>query len=123
LNLLSELTQGHWRLNYETGQFYWVPDEQRAWQMYVKRVDNEARTVTVRFKGAPSGDYAVLLFSTLKGRVDKENLKFTSESYVTDISPKEGSMYGGSVVTITGVNFSDNPKHNPVIIGETLCLV
>ena len=91
--------------------------------MYVKSVDNDAKTVTVRFKGAPSGEYIVLLFSVQEARVDNENLSITTQSSVTSISPQSGSAMGGTVVTISGENFSNNPMDNPVMIGDSLCLV
>ena len=87
------------------------------------RVDNVERTITVRFKGAPSGKYVVLLFSSQKGRLDDDKLQIKTESYLTAISPTAGSALGGTLVTITGVNFSDNPLDNPVMIGDALCLV
>ena len=46
-----------------------VPDEETTWQLYVKRVDNDAKTVTARFRGAPSGEYIVLLFSVQEAQV------------------------------------------------------
>ena len=47
--------RGHWVFNYDTGAFEWVPDETSAWKLYVRRVDETEKTVTLRFKGAPSG--------------------------------------------------------------------
>jgi hypothetical protein len=42
---------------------------------------------------------------------------------VTGFSPKQGSALGGTTVTITGENFSDNALDNPVMIGDSDCLV
>jgi hypothetical protein len=42
---------------------------------------------------------------------------------VTGISPKQGSALGGTTVTITGENFSDDALDNPVMIGDSDCLV
>jgi hypothetical protein len=33
---------------------------------------------------------------------------------VTNISPQEGSRFGGTLVTITGTNFGTVPTDNPV---------
>jgi hypothetical protein len=42
---------------------------------------------------------------------------------VTSVSPLVGSFYGGTLVTIEGENFSDNPLDNPVKIGSDYCYV
>jgi len=86
-------------------------------------VDDTARTVTVKFGGAPSGQYYIQLESTQHGRITKDNLSLTVGSTITDITPTIGSMYGGTLVTITGVNFSTDPLDNPVKVGPNYCLV
>jgi hypothetical protein len=123
LNLESEITEGHWWFNFTLGDFEWIPDETTAWPLYVKSVDNTERTVTLNFRGAPSGSYAILISSNSLGRLDNENLKITTESVVTAISPSSGSALGGTMVTITGENFSTNPIDNPVMIGDSLCII
>lgn len=47
-----------------------------------------------------------------------DNLALTVGSNVTSITPSSGSIYGGTVLTITGVNFSNEPLDNPVKIGN-----
>jgi len=42
---------------------------------------------------------------------------------VTAVSPSTGSALGGTIVTITGTNFSDEPLDNPVLIGNSICYV
>jgi hypothetical protein len=123
LNLVSEPTQGHWIFDYELGDFVWIPDETTAWPLYVKSVDSDAKTVTLNFRGSPSGDYRVLLSSETHGRLDTENLSIKTEAYVTGVSPSSGSALGGSLVTITGENFSNDARDNAVMIGDALCLV
>jgi hypothetical protein len=123
LNLVSEITQGHWQFDFDLGDFVWIPDETTAWPLYVKSVDSAARTVTLKFKGAPTGDYIVLVSSANQGRLDDENLTLRTEAYVTGISPTGGSALGGTVVTISGENFSNNYLDNAVMIGDALCLV
>lgn len=123
LNLISEITTGHWAFDYDTGLFNWIEDEQTAWPLYVRSVNADSKTVTISFRGAPSGVYTVILFSSSQGRLNDQNLQITTESFVTSVSPRQGSAVGGTLVTITGANFSDDPKDNPVIIGETHCLV
>jgi hypothetical protein len=123
LSLASQQTQGHWVFDYGKGDFDWVPDATTAWPIYVRSVDNAAKTVTLKFRGAPSGDYHVFLKSSTRGRLDTENLKIKTQAVVTGISPKRGSALGGTTVTITGENFSDNALDNPVWIGDSDCLV
>jgi len=47
----------------------------------------------------------------------------TVGSQVTGISPLSGSVLGGTLVTIDGVNFSDDKYDNPVKVGNNWCLV
>jgi hypothetical protein len=121
LNLVSETTQGHYVFDYEKGEYIWIKDDTKAWPMYVLDVDNNKKTVTLKFKGAPKGDYKVFITSSKKGRLDAENLSIKTDVIITDISPKQGSALGGTVVTITGENFSSKVTDNPVQIGDALC--
>ena len=57
------------------------------------------------------------------GRIDKTPLALTVGSQVTGISPVAGSYLGGTLVTIDGVNFSDDLYDNPVKVGNNWCLV
>ena len=45
---------------------------------------------------------------------------FTYELEVQSISPTSGSYYGGTLVTITGKNFSPNDAENQIYVGEGL---
>jgi hypothetical protein len=123
LILVSESTQGHYVFDYEKGFYEWIKDETKAWPVYVLAVDNAKKTVTLKFKGAPKGDYKVYLTSSKKGRLDAENLSIKTDVTVTEISPKQGSALGGTVVTITGENFSSKVTDNPVQIGDALCVI
>jgi hypothetical protein len=123
LNLESEITQGHWWFDFDLGDFKWIPDETTAWPLYVRSVDTTERQVTLNFRGAPTGDYAILISSQSKGRLDNENLKIKTEAFVTGFSPSSGSALGGTLVTITGENFSEKTIDNPVMIGDALCIV
>lgn len=42
---------------------------------------------------------------------------------VTGFTPATVSVHGGSLVTIDGLNFSDDPLDNPVKVGDHYCLV
>jgi hypothetical protein len=43
---------------------------------------------------------------------------FTYELSISSISPTTGSIGGGSLITVTGVNFSPDPLDNLVFIGD-----
>ena len=45
---------------------------------------------------------------------------FTYELSISSISPTTGSIGGGSLITVTGVNFSPDPLDNLVFIGDQL---
>lgn len=79
--------------------------------------------MSVKFPGADSGNYKLRVVSEAHGRIDTDGLKITVVGRVLDFSPKTGSIYGGTVITITGENFSDDPLDNPVKIGEHYCFV
>lgn len=98
-------------------------DEEFRRELRVKSVDNSSKTLTVRFAGAPSGEYALALRSKSLGVVDGSSLVLTTEAKVTRIRPKQGSLYGGTLITIDGENFSDDKLDNPVMVGSSLCIV
>lgn len=86
-------------------------------------VDEATKSIKVKFPGAPSGDYYIMLSSKQYGRLNSDLLKLKVHSTITSIFPLSGSMYGGALVTITGENFSNDPLDNPVKIGDHYCFV
>ena len=44
-------------------------------------------------------------------------------SKVTGFTPNSSSYLGGQLITITGVNFSNDPYDNPVKVGNDWCYV
>jgi hypothetical protein len=48
------------------------------------------------------------------GLLDTTGMILTVGSSVSSISPKVGSIYGGTIVTIDGVNFGKEKTDNPV---------
>ena len=63
----------------------------------------------------PTGTYRILLSSILLGKIDTSSITFTTIGTITNFYPKEGSIYGGTVITIKGYVFSDQFKtDNPV---------
>jgi len=89
-------------------------------------VDDGAKTFTVKFNGAPPGDYyfAVSTSSTSAyGRLSTSLISFKTSSTVTGFDPPGGSVLGGSVITITGTNFSTDKTEMAVKVGDAYCII
>lgn len=75
------------------------------------------------------GIYDVKVYVNGKGyAVDSRSLEsklphFTYVLEITGISPQYGSIFGGTIVTVTGHGFSDNNAANAVDIGDVPCKV
>ena len=73
--------------------------------------------------GGLPGDFEVDVFldgfGTIPASPSTAN-DFTYELLVTDVSPVSGSYYGGTLVTITGVNFSPELSETLVFVGNEL---
>ena len=91
--------------------------------LFVMSVDDATKTLTIKFPGAESGNYNIMLVGTGVGRIDKEPLILSVTAQVTGISPLTGSYLGGTLVTIDGVNFSNDLLDNPVKVGPYWCFV
>ena len=91
--------------------------------LYVKAIDKDAKTIDIKFSGATSGVYFISIVAKDIGRIEKTLLKLTVEGKVTAIVPLTGSYLGGTLVTITGINFSTNKLDNPVKAGNNWCHV
>jgi hypothetical protein len=83
-------------------------------QMNVIAVDDSTKTLTCMFGGAWSGIYRISIRHRDFGLLNTKGLNFTVGSNVTDYYPKEGSIYGGTLLTITGTNFGSEFTDNPV---------
>jgi hypothetical protein len=84
--------------------------------------DDSAKSLTIKFPGAPSGSYYLVISSASFGRLDSD-FQLDVHGTVHSVTPLAGSKYGGALVTITGENFSDDPLDNPVKIGANYCYV
>ena len=95
----------------------------------VVSVDNAAKTLLCMFGGAESGAYEITIRHKVEGLVGSSVLALNVGSTVTSVTPKIGSIYGGTVITITGTNFGTEKTDNPVQIsynggvGSTDCFV
>lgn len=91
--------------------------------LYVMSVDDSTKSLRIKFPGAESGNYNIMLNGVGVGRIDKDPLALTVTGQVSGISPSSGSYLGGTLMTIDGINFSDDPLDNPVKVGPYWCLV
>ena len=98
-------------------------DDTYSRELYIMSVDDAAKTLTIKFPGAVSGSYYLQLASAQHGRIDSDLLQLSVHGTITSVSPLTGSKYGGTLVTITGENFSDDLLDNPVKIGDHYCYV
>lgn len=85
-------------------------------QMNVIAVDDSTKTLTCMFGGAWSGFYQLNIRHKDFGLLDTVGITLTVGSNVTAISPTTGSIYGGTLMTITGTNFGKEFTDNPVQI-------
>ena len=85
-------------------------------QMNVIGADDSTKTLTVMFGGAWSGMYQIHIRHSAFGLLNTDGLKLTVGSNVTDYYPKTGSIYGGTLLTITVTNFGSEFTDNPVSI-------
>ena len=85
-------------------------------QLNVVEVDDSTKTVKFMFGGAISGEYEIWIRHTTQGLIGSSGIALLVESKVTNVVPKTGSIYGGTVLTITGTNFGTVKTDNPVNI-------
>jgi len=91
----------------------------------VIEVGNESgkKYIKVKFGGSESGLYDVQVRAKSYGRFDCSGVVLRTIGVVTAFSPSQGSLHGGTLVTVTGYNFSTDIQDNPIRIGNTDCLV
>lgn len=75
------------------------------------------KTITVKYGGAYSGEYNLIVHSDTHGNILTSGVTFTAKIEVLDFQPRQGSLYGGTLLTITGGHFSDLITDNPVKVG------
>ena len=73
----------------------------------------------------PPGEASVIVDTTKNGRASYSGPKmnYTYVLSVTDVSPKRGSLNGGTEITIIGDGFHTNMSGNVVKLGKKKCLV
>ena len=70
------------------------------------------------FGGAESGQFQVSIRHTEYGLVGTDGLILHVTSEVASFYPTSGSIYGGTLLTITGTNFGNEKTDNPVQISN-----
>jgi len=71
----------------------------------VLTVDDSTKTMRAMFGGAYTGIFQMNIRHKFYGLVDTENMLLDVSSKVTGVTPLEGSIHGGTLLTITGTNF------------------
>lgn len=84
----------------------------------VVEVDDAAKTFTALFGGAHSGLFQISIRHKDFGLIGTEGLILDVSASVTSYFPMSGSIYGGTLLTITGTNFGDVYTDNPVQISS-----
>ena len=84
--------------------------------------DNSVKEMKLKFNGAPSGDYTLMIRGP-DGYVGGAALDLTTIIAVDTISPSQGSVLGGTLLTITGAHFGLEATDNPVKVGDNYCIV
>lgn len=83
-------------------------------RLNVVSVDDSAKTLKVMFGGAKSDTFRVALRHKTQGLLKTSDLLFNVGASVTSVSPKQGSIHGGTILTIIGTNFGTQKTDNPV---------
>jgi hypothetical protein len=68
------------------------------------------------FGGAYSGMFQISIRHKYYGLLDTDGMFLDVSSKVSQVTPLVGSIYGGTLLTITGTNFGTQKTDNPVQI-------
>ena len=90
-------------------------------QLNIVDWNDDDKKMIVKFNGAPSDSYSIKVEGP-DGFIGAE-IPFTTQIIVETIEPLQGSVLGGTLVTITGGQFGSVATDNPVKIGNHFCLV
>ena len=75
-------------------------------------VDDAKKSISVIYGGAYSGTYNINIKHKTLGKLDTEGLILVVGSEVKSFSPSQGSVYGGTILTILGNNWDAKVKEN-----------
>lgn len=80
-------------------------------------VDTVAKTITLKYGGAYSGTYDMVIKSAKNGNVDTASFQLKVVFEILDIQPQVGSIFGGTKLTIYGGPFTDDIEDTIVKVG------
>lgn len=80
-------------------------------------VDPNEKTITVKYGGAYSGTYDLIIKSKLNGNLDTSDTQLKVVFEITNIEPRRGSIFGGTKLTITGGPFTTSLDETIVKVG------
>ena len=92
--------------------------------LYVMSVNDVDKTFKVKFNGAPVGTYTFSIYANSAsqyGLLDTTGITLTTSSAITSIRPTSGSVFGGTVLTITVSNISTVKTDQAVKVGDFYC--
>jgi hypothetical protein len=94
----------------------------------VLSVNDAEKSLYTNFAGAFTGMYQVHIRHATYGLLDTTGMILDVSSRVLSVTPTTGSIYGGTLLTITGTNYGDAFTDNPVEIttqgiGNAKCYV
>jgi len=84
--------------------------------MRVFKVDTGRNVLICKYGGAWSGDYGVRVKSKEVSNLDSSALAVKVEAELHSITPNSGSIFGGTLITLTGKNWGKEFTDNPVEI-------
>jgi len=68
------------------------------------------------FGGAKTGKFQISIRHKVYGLIDTTDMILDVSATIESYTPKTGSIYGGTLLTITGQNFGTEKTDNPVKI-------
>lgn len=83
-------------------------------EVRVVTVNDTEKSFMMMFGGAYSGIYDVKIRHKQFGLIQTTNQVLTVESRVLSVTPRTASIFGGTILTITGTNFGNEKTDNPV---------
>ena len=91
-------------------------------ELNIVSFNNGDKTLKVKFNGAPSDLYLLTIWGP-NGYVDGPYLTIETIIAVDSISPMQGSVLGGTLLTITGGHYGTQATDNPVKVGDNYCII
>lgn len=89
----------------------------------IESCDEPNKIIYVNINGAWTGEHEFNVFSTDLGNLSA-NLFWEAVTVIDNVTPSTGSAYGGTLVTLTGYHFSNEPLEDmaySIFIGDASC--